>query len=350
MEKIDIFGLPLIELQTLFIERGIKKFRAMQVFDWLYDKKVQSFEEMRNISKDDIKRLADNFIILPAHVKILREQVSEDGLTRKILIELLDGSSVESVCMQHDYGFSVCISSQVGCNMACDFCASGITGLERNLTAGEIVLQVYIFTYILHKQKSNISRVVVMGSGEPFLNYENVMTALDFLHDEHTLHLSYRGMTVSTCGIVPIIEKMSEKGVPINLAVSLHAATNEKRSALMPINNQFPIEILVTAAEKYAKITGRQVTYEYILLAGVNDTKVDAEILSHLLRYKNASVNLIPANPVPEKGFKRPSNTVVDTFLQVLKKNKIKATVRKEMGKDIDAACGQLRANFLQAK
>ncbi|HIU63864.1 MAG TPA: 23S rRNA (adenine(2503)-C(2))-methyltransferase RlmN, partial [Candidatus Avacidaminococcus intestinavium] len=262
---------------------------------------------------------------------------------------LPDGSSVETVCMHHDYGFSICVSSQVGCNMGCAFCASGIDGLERNLTVSEIVMQVYVFEYLLAKKKKSVSRVVVMGSGEPFHNYDNVFNALDFLHDERTVHLSYRRMTVSTCGIIPGIEKLITKGAPISLAVSLHAATDEKRTSLMPINQQYPLLKVIQTAEEYAKVSGRQVTYEYILIAGINDNAVDAELLSHLLKHKNASVNLIPVNPVVEKGFKRPTLEVINDFLAVLQKNKIKSTIRKEMGKDIDAACGQLRAKFLQA-
>ena len=230
--------------------------------------------------------------------------------------------------------------------MHCAFCASGLNGAVRNLTAAEIVAQVYLFNERLRDEKVMVSRVVVMGSGEPMLNFDAVLGALDFLHREDTCLMSYRNMTISTCGIIPGIVRLAEQGKPINLAISLHAVKNELRTELMPVNKGFPFVDVITAAEEYSKAGGRQVTYEYILLKGKNDSTQDAELLSNYLRYKHATVNLIPANPVPEQGFERPSKMAVERFLQVLQKNRINATVRKEMGKDIDAACGQLRAKF----
>lgn len=346
MEKIDIFGLNCEALQELFAENGLKKFRAKQVFQWLYQKAVFNFEEMHNLGKADISILKERFTVLPEEIKILKEQNSSDGVTSKILMEFPDGNSVETVLMHHDYGYSVCVSSQVGCDMQCAFCASGLNGCIRNLTAAEIVAQVYLFNHRLKEQQASVSRIVVMGSGEPMLNYDNVMGALDFLHREDTCYMSYRNMTVSTCGIIPGIARMIEDKRPVNLAISLHAVKNDLRTKLMPVNKGFNFTDVIAAAENYSQISGRQVTYEYILIKDLNDSAEDAELLSNFLRYKQASVNLIPANPVVEKGFARPSAKTIEKFLQILHKNKITATVRKEMGKDIDAACGQLRAKF----
>lgn len=346
--KKELFGLSLIELQELLVAAGLKKFRAAQVYQWLYQKSVTAFDQMRNLSKADIAILEANFKLLPQQLKILREQVSQDDLTRKVLLEFPDGNSVETVLMRHDYGYSVCVSSQVGCDMGCAFCASGLSGCIRNLTAAEILAQVYIFNSMLVGEGKQVSRIVVMGSGEPMLNFDAVIGALQFLHQENTLYMSYRNMTISTCGIIPGIEKLTQLGLPINLAISLHAAEPELRSELMPVNKGFPFQDVIQAAEAYVGYTGRQVTYEYILIAGKNDNPVAAELLANHLRFKHASVNLIPANPVPEKGFERPSKKVVEAFLKVLQKHKINATVRREMGKDIDAACGQLRARFAQ--
>lgn len=342
----EIFGLTIEKLQELFITKGFKKFRAKQVYQWLYQKSVFDFQAMHNLSKADIALLEQSFSILPRQIEILREQNSSDGMTSKLLLGLPDGNSVETVLMHHDYGYSVCVSSQVGCDMHCSFCASGLKGAVRNLTAAEIVAQVYLFNERLREKNAMVSRVVVMGSGEPMLNFDSVLGALDFLHREDTSNMSYRNMTISTCGIIPGIERLQNEGKPINLAISLHAVKNELRTELMPVNKGFPFVDVLAAAESYSKASGRQITYEYILLKNKNDSPQDAELLSNYLRYKQATVNLIPANPVPEQGFERPSKNAVERFLHILQKNRINATVRKEMGKDIDAACGQLRAKF----
>lgn len=342
--KKEIFGLTLEELQQEFVEAGLKKFRASQVYQWLYKKSVFKFADMRNLSKADIAMLEEKFTILPGQIKILTRWKSSDGLTEKLLLELADGNSVETVLMHHDYGYSVCVSSQVGCAMGCAFCASGLNGCIRSLTSAEIIMQVYLFNAIIAPQQ--VSRIVVMGSGEPMLNYDGVIGALKFLHREDTLFMSYRNMTVSTCGIIPGIERLVDEEVPINLAVSLHSVKNDVRTELMPVNKGYPFPDVISAAERYAKASGRQVTYEYILIKDKNDTPEDAQLLSNYLKFKHASVNLIPANPVPEKGFERPSAKRIEGFLKTLQKNKVNATVRKEMGKDINAACGQLRAKF----
>lgn len=344
--KQDIFGLNIKELQELFAVYGLKKFRAKQVFQWLYQKSVFDFSAMHNLSKNDIAVLDANFTVLPREIKILREQNSSDGLTSKLLIGFADGNSVETVLMHHDYGYSVCVSSQVGCDMHCAFCASGLNGAVRNLTLAEIIVQVYLFNERLREKNVMVSRVVVMGSGEPMLNFDEVLGALDFLHQEDTCMMSYRNMTISTCGIIPGIEKLAQQDKSINLAISLHAVKNDLRTELMPVNKGYNFVDVIAAAENYSKASGRQITYEYILLKDKNDSVQDAELLSNYLRYKHATVNLIPANPVPEQGFERPSKNAVERFLKVLQKNRINATVRKEMGKDIDAACGQLRAKF----
>lgn len=342
----EIFGLTIDKLQELFIAKGFKKFRAKQVYQWLYQKSVFDFQAMHNLSKADIALLEQSFSVLPRQIEILREQNSSDGMTSKLLLGLPDGNSVETVLMHHDYGYSVCVSSQVGCDMHCAFCASGLKGAVRNLTAAEIVAQVYLFNERLREKNAMVSRVVVMGSGEPMLNFDSVLGALDFLHREDTSNMSYRNMTISTCGIIPGIERLQNEGKPINLAISLHVVKNELRTELMPVNKGFPFVDVLAAAESYSKASGRQITYEYILLKNKNDSPQDAELLSNYLRYKQATVNLIPANPVPEQGFERPSKNAVERFLHILQKNRINATVRKEMGKDIDAACGQLRAKF----
>ena len=342
----DIFGLTIEELQDLFVAAGMKRFRAKQVYQWLYQKSVFDFAAMHNLSKADIATLEQSFCVLPRKIEILREQNSSDGMTSKLLLGLPDGNSVETVLMHHDYGYSVCVSSQVGCDMHCAFCASGLNGAVRNLSAAEIVAQVYLFNERLRGENAQVSRVVVMGSGEPMLNFDNVLGALDFLHREDTCNMSYRNMTLSTCGIIPGIKRLEEQGKPINLAISLHAVKDELRTSLMPVNKGYPFVDVIAAAESYSRASGRQITYEYILLKNKNDSPQDAELLSNYLRYKQASVNLIPANPVPEQGFERPSKNAVERFVHILRKNRINATVRKEMGKDIDAACGQLRAKF----
>ena len=342
----DIFGLTIEELQDLFVAAGMKKFRAKQVYQWLYQKSVFEFAAMHNLSKADIATLEQSFCVLPRRIEILSEQNSGDGMTSKLLLGLPDGNSVETVLMHHDYGYSVCVSSQVGCDMHCAFCASGLNGAVRNLSAAEIVAQVYLFNERMRGENAQVSRVVVMGSGEPMLNFDNVLGALDFLHREDTCNMSYRNMTLSTCGIIPGIKRLEEQGKPINLAISLHAVKDELRTSLMPVNKGYPFVDVITAAESYSRASGRQITYEYILLKNKNDSPQDAELLSNYLRYKQASVNLIPANPVPEQGFERPSKNAVERFVHILQKNRINATVRKEMGKDIDAACGQLRAKF----
>ena len=348
--KTEIFGMPLPQLQTALAELGMKKFRAKQIYDWLYQKCVFDFAQMSNLGKVERQLLQETFSVLPAEIRVVRKLDSADGLTQKILLELPDGNAIETVLMHHDYGYSVCVSSQVGCDMHCAFCASGLHGAVRNLTVAEIAAQVYLFDARLAAAGERVSRVVVMGSGEPMLNFDAVFEALQFLHQPDVANIGYRNMTVSTCGIIPGIQKMQKLELPINLAISLHAVRTELRSELMPVNQGFPFPDVIAAAEEYAVSSGRQVTYEYILLADINDSDRDAELLAEYLRYKQAGVNLIPANPVPEKGYFRPGTKRVERFLSILHRRRIHATVRKEMGKDINAACGQLRAAFAGEK
>lgn len=346
MAKLEIFGMTITELQAALASLGLKKFRAAQVYQWLYQKSVFDFAAMSNLSRQDIGVLEAGCTVLPRELRILKEQNSADGLTSKLLLGLTDGNSVETVLMRHDYGYSVCVSSQVGCDMHCRFCASGLNGAVRSLTAAEIVAQVSLFNERLRAVNGRVSRVVVMGSGEPLLNYDNVLAALDFLHREDTCGMSYRNMTISTCGIIPGIGRLAAEGRPINLAISLHSVRDELRTELMPVNKGYNFRDVIAAAENYALQSGRQVTYEYILLKHKNDSVSDAELLAEYLRHKHASVNLIPANPVPEQGFERPSAAAVRRFAETLARRRINATVRREMGRDIDAACGQLRAKF----
>ena len=234
--KQEIFGLPLEELQALLAELGMKRFRAAQVYDWLYRKGVFDFDAMTNLGKSERERLAASLTVLPWEIGVLRRLDSSDGLTSKLLLRLTDGNTIETVLMHHDYGYSVCVSSQAGCDMHCAFCASGLNGAVRNLTLAEIVAQVYFFNAVLFPRGERVSRVVVMGSGEPMLNFDNVFGALQFLHRPDTANMSYRNMTVSTCGIIPGMERMARLGLPISLAVSLHAVRPELRTELMPVN------------------------------------------------------------------------------------------------------------------
>ncbi len=288
--KKDLFGLDPEELERLFLPLGLKKFRARQVFEWLHEKYVASFGEMRNISSADREILEGNFTLLPCDVKVEREEYSHDTLTTKLLIKFPDGNAVETVLMKHDYGYSACVSSQAGCAMDCAFCASTLNGCARSLTAAEILVQVHLFGMALKEKWQAVSRIVVMGSGEPMMNYANVMAALTFLHREDVANISYRSMTISTCGIIPGIEDLTEEGKHINLAVSLNAARSDLRNEIMPVNRIYPFIDVIAAAKRYAELSGLQVTYEYIIIRDVNDGILDAELVSHVLKFKHASV------------------------------------------------------------
>lgn len=333
----NIYDLTLEKLENYFIDSGDKKYRASQVFYWLYEKRVTSFEEMTNLSKETIQKLKKDFSI--ERPIIVKEEHDKD--VSKFLFKLSDNEHIESVLMYHDYGLSLCISSQVGCNMACAFCESGRRRKVRNLKPSEMLLQIIEIEKIINKR---ISHVVIMGIGEPFDNYENLVTFLDNANNHKGLCIGSRHITVSTCGIVPKIYEFSNLPYQVNLAISLHAANDELRSKLMPVNKVYPLKELMMAIKDYLKKTGRRVTFEYILLKDINDTKEDAKSLAKLVKGMNAYINLIPFNENSNSKFKRPKNDEIMKFYDIIKKEGINVTVRKEFGSKISAACGQLRS------
>lgn len=336
--KKDLKSLNLEELISELNNLGEKAFRAKQLYQWMHVKLARSYEEMTNISKELKEKLKANFAYTSVNMVTFQES-KIDG-TRKYLFELADGNVVESVWMQYKHGNSVCISSQVGCRMGCRFCASTIDGLERNLLPGEILDQIY---YITRHTGERVSNIVVMGSGEPMDNYDNVLKFIHMLTDENGLHMSQRNVTVSTCGIVPRIKQLAEENLQITLALSLHATTDEKRRKLMPIANAYGLKDVLEACKYYFDKTGRRLTFEYSLVRGVNDTEEDARELVELVGHLNCHVNLIPVNPIEERDFRESTTQAIRAFQARLEKSKINVTIRREMGRDIDGACGQLR-------
>lgn len=337
----SIFNYKLSDLSEYFTSIGEKPFKAKQVFEWLYKKRVLSFHEMSNISKVLQEKLSQEFDI--SLLTIRKKQMSD--LTSKYLFELHDGNLIEAVLMRHDYGISVCVSSQVGCNMGCTFCESGRLKKVRDLEAGEIVRQILM---IEEDIKERISSVVVMGIGEPFDNYDNIMDFIRIINDPLGIAIGARHITVSTSGIVPYIKKYSEENVQTNLAISLHAPNNEIRNKIMKINKAYDIDELVKAIEEYINKTNRRVTIEYVMLAGINDSIECANELSDLLRGMNVYVNLIPYNETSHIEYKKSPNEQIMKFYDTLKKRGINVTVRREFGGSIDAACGQLRASEVE--
>ncbi len=339
-----MFGLTLPELEIELSD--LPKFRAKQIAAWIYQRGATSFSEMTDLSKNLRADLEKKFLIQTP--QLLTKQISDDKLTTKFLLKFSDGAAVETVLMRQDYGNSVCISSQVGCMMGCKFCASTLKGLERNLTAGEMLGEIIFVNNFLAQENQKVDTLVVMGTGEPLTNFDNLIKMLRLLHENYSLGLSYRKVTISTCGIVPAIYKLIEENIPVTLSISLHAPTDNLRSAIMPINSAFGIQKVLQAGNDYATKTGRRVTYEYILLGGVNDTEEHARQLSKILSGQLANVNLIPVNPVDERNFRRPTNKSVKKFFHFLNTHGIAATIRREMGAGIDAACGQLRSKFIE--
>ena len=337
----DIRSMTLEELKEAMTALGEKPFRAKQIYEWLHVRLVDDFDEMTNLSRALREKLRENYALWP--LQALRVQTSKIDGTKKFLFALSDRQVVESVWMQYHHGDSVCISSQVGCRMGCKFCASGIGGLVRNLTVGEMLAQVYAIQKLTGERVSN---VVVMGTGEPFDNYDTLIRFLRMLTDTNGLNISQRNITVSTCGIVPKIRAFAEEDLQVTLALSLHASDNEKRKELMPIAYTYSLGEVMDACRYYFQKTGRRMTYEYSLVGGVNDTREDATALAGLLRGQNCHVNLIPVNPVKEKGYVQPDRTAVLDFKDKLEKYGINATIRREMGRDIDGACGQLRRSY----
>ena len=340
-EKTDIKSMNLAELKIYMEELGEKSFRAKQVYQWLHEKQVSSFEEMTNLSKALIEKLKQNCFLVSLKKEAV--QISKIDGTRKYLFLLADGNVIESVLMKYKHGNSVCISSQVGCRMGCRFCASTLDGLVRGLTPSEMIDQIYQIGKDIGER---ISNVVVMGTGEPMDNFDNLLKFIELLTDENGLHISQRNLTVSTCGIVPKMRELAERKLQITLALSLHASTQEKRLELMPVANKYEIHEVIEACRYYFEQTGRRVSFEYSLVAGVNDTEADAEQLAKLIRGMNCHVNLIPVNPIKERSYVQPDRGAVWSFQERLEKKGINVTVRREMGRDIDGACGQLRRKY----
>lgn len=343
MEKKEIKSLTLAELKAEMEQLGEKPFRAAQLYEWMHRKLSRGYGEMSNIPAAMKAKCGERYEYT-ALKTVTVQQSAVDG-TKKYLFALSDGNMVESVWMRYKHGNSVCISSQVGCRMGCRFCASTLDGLVRNLTPAEMLDQIYT---IALETGERVSNVVVMGSGEPLDNYENLLRFITLLTDENGLHISQRNVTVSTCGIVPKMRSLAQEKLQITLALSLHAATDEKRRELMPIANQYSLEELIPCCAYYFEQTGRRITFEYSLVRHVNDSAEDAKTLAALIRGLNCHVNLIPVNPVKERAFVQSERQSVEAFAALLQKKGINATIRREMGRDIDGACGQLRRRFLE--
>lgn len=350
--KPSIYDLTQTQLVDWFVKNGEKKFRAAQVWQWLYEKRVTDFSEMSNLSKQTIELLNEHFVLDPLNEVVVQE--GQDG-TVKYLFELPDHHMIETVLMRQAYGLSVCVTTQIGCNIGCTFCASGLLKKQRNLTTGEIVAQIMKVQHYLDKQGQGerVSHIVVMGIGEPFDNYNNVMDFLSIMNDPKGLQIGARHMTVSTSGLVPKIKQFATNGLQVNLAISLHAPNNETRTSIMQINRAYPLERLMDAVDYYLKETNRRITFEYIMLQGVNDTPEHAQQLADLLKDKKklTYVNLIPYNTVEEHDlYQRSTKKDTLAFYDVLKRNGINCVVRQEFGSDIDAACGQLRSKQMKKK
>lgn len=336
-----IYNLTYEELVNYLKEKDIKKYRADQIWNWLYKQKVQSFQEMNNLPADLILHLEENFRLNA--LELVLKHTSQDG-TMKCLYSLHDKHLIESVIMKHHYGNSICVTTQVGCNIGCSFCASGLLKKKRDLDAGEIIAQIIETERMLGER---INYVVVMGIGEPFDNYENLLRYLSIINHPKGLAIGARHITVSTSGIVPKIKEYAHMGLQVNLAISLHAPNNEIRSKLMKINKVYPVEEVIGAIKYYLSVARRRVTIEYILIDELNDSEETALELTKLLKGLNVYVNLIPYNEVLEAPYKRSKTETMEKFYDILMKNKIQVTLRKEQGHDINAACGQLRSQHI---
>ena len=345
MEQLDIKSQDLSELKKTVESLSEKPFRAKQIYEWLHKKQADSFQEMTNLSVSLREKLERNCQIVS--LKVLEVQTSKLDGTQKYLFALPDGNVVESVLMKYHHGNSVCISSQVGCKMGCRFCASTIGGWTRNLLPSEMLDQVY---KIQKLSKERVSNVVVMGTGEPLDNYDNLLRFIRMLSDEKCLHISQRNITVSTCGIVPRMYDLAQEDLQITLAISLHASNQQKREQLMPIARKYSLDELMKACRNYFEKTGRRLTFEYSLVGGENDSQEDAEELAHLIKGLNCHVNLIPVNPIKERSYVQSDKKVIANFQNKLEKYQINVTIRREMGRDIDGACGQLRKSYIDKK
>ena len=333
----SIYNKSFDELVTYFESIGEKKFKATQVFEWLYLKRVKSFDEMSNIKKEIIDVLKRDYVI----ENITLDKVERDIEVNKYLFTLNDGNHIESVLMRHDYGTSICISSQVGCNMGCRFCESGRLKKVRNLTAGEMVEQIL---KVEEDINTRITHVVIMGIGEPFDNFDNFKRFVEIVNYQKGINIGSRHITVSTCGIIPKIREFGEFPYQVNLAISLHAPNNTIRDMLMPINKAYPLNDLMREIRHYIKTTNRRVTFEYILLSGINDSEECANELCDLVQGLNCYINLIPYNETNNLGYKRSKKDTISRFYDIIKKRKINVTIRREFGTKISAACGQLRS------
>ena len=343
MEKKDIRSMTPEELEAFVVnDLKDKKFRARQIYDWMHVKCVQNFDEMTNLSKVLRQKLSENATLCPVEkADCLISQI--DG-TRKYLFRMEDGSIIESVLMKYKHGNSVCISSQVGCRMGCRFCASTLLGLERNLNTSEMLGQIYA---IQRDTGERVSNVVIMGTGEPLDNYDAVVRFIRMISDEKGLNISQRNITLSTCGIVPKIYQLADEHLQITLAISLHASDNEKRKSMMPIANKYDMDTLLAACRYYYETNGRRLTFEYSLARGVNDSPEDARALAKLLKGFMWHVNLIPINPVEERSYVQSDRKSIVNFKNSLEKYGGNVTIRREMGRDIQAACGQLRRRYM---
>ena len=333
----SIYDLTFEDLENYLVENSFKKYRASQIYEFLYDKKVSSFDDMKNIGQDLIDHLKENFSI----EKLSLEKEEKDIDVNKYLFKLFDNRYIECVLMKHNYGLSLCISSQVGCNMGCTFCESGRLKKVRNLEPSEMILQIMMVESLI---KEKITHIVVMGIGEPFDNYDNIIKFINIANHHKALNIGSRHITISTCGIIPKIKEFSELKYQVNLAISLHAPNDELRTKLMPINKVYPLKDLMVTLKEYIKRTGRRLTFEYIMLDGINDSKECALELSKLIKGMNAYVNLIPYNESSNILYKRSKKDKILSFYDIIKKEGINVTIRREYGSNISAACGQLRS------
>ena len=345
LSKIDIKSMTKDELQLALNEINLPKFRTNQIFSWLHQKGVNSFDEMTNLSKPLRETLEDKFVIRSCEIETKR--VSKEDSTVKYLFRLFDGQYIESVLMKYKYGYSLCVSTQVGCRMGCRFCASTLGGVIRNLTASEILSQIHVAQ---NDENIRVSHVVLMGMGEPLDNFDNVKKFLFLANCEEGLNLSMRNISLSTCGIVPGIYELMDMNLQLTLSVSLHAPNDEIRSELMPVNKKYNISELIKACRLYIKKTSRRISFEYSMISGVNDSDECALELSHLLKGMLCHVNLIPVNNVRENNFVRSDDNRLKKFVSILEKNSINVTVRRTLGKDIEASCGQLRKKHLSTQ
>ncbi len=336
--KKDIKSMTIEQLKNEITSLGEKSFKAGQIYSWLHKHNVDSFDEMTNISKELRDKLKNNYDIYSCTIEKKLVSVYDD--TVKYLFKLYDGELIESVVMKYKYGYTICVSSQVGCKMGCNFCASGIAGFIRNLTPSEILSQIYVAQKDLNVR---ISHIVMMGVGEPLDNFDNVMTFLKMVSDENGINISMRNISLSTCGVVSGIYALMEKKLQLTLSISLHAPNDEIRSRTMPVNNKWNIDTLLKACRDYTNVTSRRISFEYAMINGVNDSDECAKELSKRLKGMLCHVNLIPVNSVKERDYRKSNQERINSFIKILERNGINATVRRTLGSDINASCGQLR-------